>query len=217
MDQNRLDRFFREGTEYYEVQPSQEAWKRLESKVRPGRSRVYYAVAAVITMILSVTVAVYIIKDQGIDSGQHMAISIDSPQKPLVEVIQLPELIQMRDKVEKGIIERIQPLAVETAYEVEQEKESSKVPIIVIEPIELTGKGMAQLDYQLDWTIDELSGYEKKSTIKIKYFTQVGADLEEKPSEKIGKWISKAQDVSPAQVLASIRNAKDDLLGIRTN
>ncbi len=221
MDQKRIDRLFREKLNSYEAVPSSSSWDEVKKQIDSKNSTpIYYWVAASITLLI----VSWVLWPKGtVHDLTPIASAVNQPsmQKALDWSIPEPE------KVEKSVAtETTQPVMVEpdpaTSLVAEEKTQSleAEQPEEIL-PLELESK-TAVAEANVEQTdIDEVLSTEealiKVDITKIKITYIASSTPKEKPQEVdslkgFKKFIAFAGKLSPGDVLADIREAKDDFI-----
>ncbi|MEP1093551.1 MAG: hypothetical protein ABJG78_00480 [Cyclobacteriaceae bacterium] len=229
MDQQKIDRLFREKLDSFEVAPSAKSWSEVEKKIGANRNPIkfYWIAAAVSTIVIS-----WVVWPQ--ENGMEftpIASDVDHPVLETTPDLTLPilerktqeKLIQPKVKsqvnaqlvaqtpvkmqVKDVLSEKIEGLPL-----VELESKTA-IAVVETEEIETTPMGVKNAVETVEEQVDNKIKVDL-SKVKITY---IAAAVEETKQEKdsVGtfkKFIAFAGKISPGDVLADIKTAKDDFI-----
>lgn len=201
-----MDRLFHEGAEKYEVKPSAAAWDAIQGQVGTKTSAwpMIWKVAAVLVVLISSVLVLFNEKDQ---SSEYLAGIADYPQ--LTEEALVWSLPEVAKSVDQTVAMEVPTLA---KFPIQEVKEN-------IEIVTSEGEVRPYLELQriqVAWEIEIPSKPAlftapiEETSVKIRYYASTSAP--EKTKKSFGQFIARAQQkLSPDELLADIRTAKDDL------
>ncbi|MFY0689335.1 MAG: hypothetical protein JXQ90_19345 [Cyclobacteriaceae bacterium] len=202
---DKIDSLFKENLEGIELKPSAGSWDEVMTQVDQSTSyKVYWRIAALICVVIGIGYLVILGAPQEMTIA---GISIDGPQveEPLI----IPEI----------------ELPLMAAFESQQivvEKVPEELPEEVIElPVKMpmmelgSHEGIALVAAN-DYLITDLSGVHIKEPtpiVSIKYMASATSESEDASRNKLGrKILNYAMNTQPADMMADLRDAKDQLL-----
>ncbi|WP_258105198.1 hypothetical protein [Marinoscillum sp. MHG1-6] len=205
-DINQTDLLFRERLSNMEVTPTELAWQQFQQEIVPKKSvkvRTYWAAAASIAILLAV-VAFW--KTDSV-SDQYLSGSIDHPvqRKEQIVVIALP--VPDPQKISDSQSDPIYKLATKTA---EPETNHIIVEERVPEIFTVEAKPAQQIAIPYSYSLD-LAPVPADVSQSVRIAHMPG-NKKDGVGESLTKVISVAQQVSPAGLLADLRDAKNQLL-----
>lgn len=217
MDQNKIDRLFREKMDNLEVMPSAGAWSQVEKQIRPKSSfKVYWAAAAVALIFAS-----WLLWPSQADLNQT-PIASEVTYPPILE---FPDFVFAEIKVAEEEVEALkrnnEVRKAQVQLVAKDESKNEIQPVIEeITPMEIESKSavaVAEID-NLE-IIQELEDnvVDDFSSVKITYIASnnKGATEElQKPdsASAFKKFIAFAEKIDPGEMMAEFKSAKDNLL-----
>ena len=232
MDQQKIDRLFREKLDSYEATPSNQAWLEVEKKIGSGKSSTkFYWIAAAVSAIL-ITWVVWP-KQQQVEVFTPIATEVNHPTQNIETAFEwtIPE-------IEKELIRDVAPKIPKQApiqLVAEEKPLKNQVKDDFEETIDLTPEqnvdfqtAVADLDTQelenttptVDESIEEAIETPNEkikvdlSKVKITYIAANSAEKEQE-KDSVGafkKFIAFAGKLSPGEMLADLKTKKDDLI-----
>ncbi|MEO9869384.1 hypothetical protein [Ekhidna sp.] len=223
MDQQNIDRLFREKLDQLEVVPSSNSWSLVEKQIRPKKTPIIYWVAASVSLLFISWVVWPVTNTQDLTP---IASEITYPVNHGSPEFVLP-VIDKKDKSVKKNIQEKQPIIqkkIQKAHKVHfATNNSQKSQEEIIEKVELiepeSKKMVATAEIEKpEITNSEAIEVEKPvfRTVKITYI----ASSDNKPVEvqkndstgALKKFIAFAGKIDPGDMLADMKTAKDNLL-----
>ncbi len=226
MDQQKIDRLFREKLGHMEAAPSSKAWSQVEKQIRPKKTPVLYWVAASVSLLFISWIAWPLNSEENFS---QIALEANYPVNQQVFNFELPVIKQKTDdsplKNSSGNkVQKIQPkpqpytqVAVGNDIEIiESEIEKDVVPEIV--DID-TKSAVAEVEVEKPVILDQVKeAVDEPSfrTVKITYIASSEKKIEEtQKNDSTGvlkKFIALTGKLAPGDMLADIKTAKDNLL-----
>jgi len=218
MSTHKLDRLFNEKLSNHEMTPSSEAWELLNERLTHRKNnKTYLKYAAAIILLISVSVILVIPSFYDRNWDSYATIIVD---KPTQEQFNFKWNLKDGEKNSIAITSSQQQIAVvsdqrntEKEYsqpETFQSSETRKDVIAKTETFELESISILSVDIQNISLNDQIEPFTiKQPTVKIKYIAENDNNKEDKKLKKI---INYARANSPVDMLADIRNAKDQFI-----
>lgn len=216
MDQQNIDRLFREKLDQLEVKPSTSAWSQVEKQIRPSKTPVIYWVAASISLLL----VSWVVWGEAASEQQFTPIAseVNTPTQMDMPEFVIPEVKENKQKQKlkklSGKSQAQSQFAVNN--QVPKVEEQEQLPVVEIE-----SKTMVALEEMEEPEIIE-EVYEEPvkpafRTVKITYIASSGSNAKEdiQKTDSTGvlkKFIAFAEKIDPGDMLADIKTAKDNLL-----
>ncbi|MEQ9232299.1 MAG: hypothetical protein RIF46_16580 [Cyclobacteriaceae bacterium] len=216
MENKKLDRFFQEKLARHETTPSNEAWNQISAELK-GKKRpvVWMRVAAAILILAVSAVAVIQLNDNSTTTGEVVYINPDHPVKIETPVFELPvfEKVETVPVEKKTTPARNQKSARQFAA-VEKTSEPETIELLdapEIHPIE----SMALIEMPEPEIIEEVdeAALLPQLSVQITYIASSQPEpdtLKTDDKTKMGKLIAKAREISPGDMIASIRETKNN-------
>ena len=210
--ENRIDRLFREKVARHEIQPSEEAWKAVNDKIGSRYNpMVWMRVAAAVVVLAVVGAVVFNTQDNPETNYTEFIASntIDAPQ----EATQLEWKLEFSEKIVEEETTKSNFAAsvskVEEKTEVEASIEILEAPTLAsIDEVDLTPSMTVGIwDMPVETMIPQLD-------VQITY---IASAEKEDDKSKVGLWIEKARQLKPGEMLASIRESKNDFFNGKRN
>lgn len=203
-----MDRLFREGADKYELKPSAAAWDAIQGQAG-AKTSVWpsvWKVAAAIVVLISSVLVLFNWKGQ---STESLAGVIDHPQQTEGALAwTLPE-------VKKAFVQ-VEAVEAQVAAEVqvgeEQQGEMERIDILASEARPFLELQSISVTWEIKMPTRPalFNAPQEESRITIRYYAS--ASEPEKTKKGFGQFIARAQQkLSPDELLADIRTAKDDL------
>ena len=217
MDQQNIDRLFREKLDQLEVKPSSHAWSQVEKQIRPSKTPVIYWVAASVSLLL----VSWMVWPEATPEQQltPIASEVNAPSQVDIPTFVMPVIKEAEEKkqIKKSLRKPLtQPQFAINKQEVPTVEEQEQLPIMEIE-----NKTMIAIEgIEEPQNIEEIIGEPVKAefrTVKITYIASSGATSKEnvQKSDSTGmlkKFIAFTDKIDPGDMLADIKTAKDNLL-----
>ena len=222
MDQQNIDRLFREKLGQMEIKPSANAWSKVEKQIRPNKTPMIYWVAASVSLLL----ISWILWPEVTTEQQftQIASEVNAPTQVDMPEFVMPAIDKKDDekpKEDRTIPVRKRPLQTQFASNKQEAPKMEKVEeqMSVIEAEAKTMVASVEIDAPetLEGAIEEPNRTEYKA-IKITYIASAsGSETKEdiQKSDSTGvlkKFIAFAEKIDPGDMLADIKTAKDNLL-----
>lgn len=212
---NNPDRLFRENLDQLEITPSAEGWNQVRDQITKKKSGwiIPVRVAAAVTIVLTTTITLLILGES--TGGQQPISSIDHPiQAPALDLeINIPEQNQIAKKTGQSIKQNlVDDNKIKEKINSQEQEEGSAVQImstLVITGINrpLIGSDFSTKNLKL---VDDQHEPELPS-IKITYIASEESASDSTKTSKISKVFAFAKDVSGSDLLADLRDAKNNL------
>lgn len=228
MDQQNIDRLFREKLDHLEVAPSTKAWSQVEKQIRPKKTPIVYWVAASVSLLFiswiiwpeaSQTNLTPIASEVSHPINQQtpdfilpdieVAEEKEESVKPLQKVVKQPEPIQQfaaneskdeKPMIIKDVVPEIEELDTQTAV-AEVELEESEILEDVTKDIKVEDVEVEKPTY---------------NAVKITYIASASKNKKEETQKNdstgvLKKFIAFTEKIDPGDMLADIKTAKDNL------
>ena len=228
MDQQNIDRLFREKLDQMEVSPSANSWSQVEGQIRRKKKPVVYWVAASISLLL-LSWTVWPGKSEN-ESLTPIASEVSHP----LQSDSYPEFVlpTFKKEVKKEPDRDLDGLARKEASQFASKKETISIPKDVRESVkmnkvpepktmvaktEIVKPEVLQPEIQID---NEALKEESKPILKTVKITYIASNTKPKQEETIKsdtsgvfkKVIAFAGKIDPGEMLADMKTAKDNLL-----
>ena len=220
MDQQNIDRLFREKLDGLEVKPSPQAWAQVEKQIRPAKTQTMYWVAASISLLF-ITWLVWPKQDTW--NNTPILSEVDHPTLVRTTELDIPVAIDLEElkatpKAKKLNFPKATPkaqFALETNEIPKQKEENTSLPEIETK----TMVAMENIEIPVEELIQPLeSSKEDFRTVKITYIASsqkapANTGIENNDSTGVlKKFIAFAEKIDPGEVLADFKTAKDNLI-----
>ncbi|WP_425392629.1 hypothetical protein [Ekhidna sp.] len=222
MDQQNIDRLFREKLDQLEVTPSSNAWSQVEKQIRPQKTPVIYWVAASVSLLL-ISWMVWPEAPSQTQSFSPIASGIDHPVQSEMPEFVIPTIKdRKKEEVQKQIkaLQKRQP--VQPQFAKNEPQEVLKDPVVEMPVIDVESKTMVAIeDVDNPDILEGVKGTVEKPAfrqVKITYIASSSSADASASTQKtdstgvIKKFIAFAEKIDPGDVLADIKTAKDNLL-----
>ena len=209
---NNLDRLFRENLDQFEVTPQASSWDQVQGQFagKKGFWVTPIKIAAAIVVLLAATIVVINLSEQ--EQGDYLS-AIDHPeyQDRYSFRLELPS-VNLENTVAPVVATQPKIKATETSQTV---TEKSDFEEITYEAISVASLKNFQLEAELPVRNQlKISGLPKQETPAVK-ITYIATHQPQTDSLKVNKFNTLiayfSNDVSPAEILADIREVKDNL------
>ena len=229
MDQQKIDRLFREKLDQFEAAPSPQSWSKVESQIRQERTPVMYWIAASVSLIL---VSWMVWPETTSDQYTPIASEVSYPPEMEMPEILLPVIkeIQVKDQkaiqpkpveTQKSIKQQVQLVAIEEQVEEVVETmddllETNEEPVMVVAEAEIED---ALDEEDIEDPVEAIIDDPIKSTVKITYIASAKTQTEETKNDSTGvlkKFIAFSKKIDPGDMLADLKTAKDGLFNGRS-
>lgn len=227
MDQQNIDRLFREKLDQLEVTPTANAWSQVEKQIRPKKTPVVYWVAASVSLFL---ISWLVWPDAGSEQLTPIASEVSHPVYQGQPELVLPVLEKNDEDESSKEVQTKKPhhtpatkstskpqvqLAINKTLDEKQEIE--EVPqLSEVEPKTVVAEVEVDQPSILDEVEEEVSKPEFR-TVKITYIaSSTNNEPEDAPkadsTSALKKFIAFTEKIDPGDMLADIKTAKDNLL-----
>lgn len=230
MDQQKIDRLFREKLDHLEAMPSAKAWSQVEKQIRPKKTPIVYWVAASVT-ILFISWAVWPEASQQIDTLSVSEIS--HPVNQTQPDFELPAIKASEDnkeqeksnppvqKVQKTK-KKSQPAPQFAVNKTDEEPVIIKDAVPELEELD-TQTAVAELEEPVQTEeptiMEEVKDEVVKpsfTAVKITYIASASKVKNEETQKNdstgvLKKFIAFTEKIDPGEMLADIKTAKDNL------
>lgn len=209
---NNLDRLFRENLDQFEVTPQASSWEQVQGQIagKKGFWVTPIKIAAAIVVLLAATIVVINLSEQ--EQGDYLS-AIDHPeyQDRYSFRLELPS-VNLENTVAPVVATQPKIKATETSQTV---TEKSDFEEITYEAISVASLKNFQLEAELPVRNQlKISGLPKQETPAVK-ITYIATHQPQTDSLKVNKFNTLiayfSNDVSPTEILADIREVKDNL------
>lgn len=227
MNNENIDRFFREKLDQVEITPSQNAWSQIEQQIHRRKTPVAYWVAASISILCLSWGIIWLTRAESASSVTPIASEINHPTPPNVIAFNIPAI--SHDKIEE-----VEPVSPQKQAIIASNQRVTKLaksaPIVVtrkpiptdtIASIENKETMVASVEENIQETT-KVSAEEpsvKKQQFKSVKITYIAAAKPQKEkiqktdsTKAFKKFIAFAGKLDPGNMLADIKTAKDNLL-----
>ena len=219
MDQHKIDRIFRERLHNHEATPSAEAWSQVEGKINSRSSFKLYWIAASVALLI---VGWVVWPEVSQPVSQPIATSVDHPVLNSSIEWNIPEIT--RDVVVASTVEEVKnEVKVIPVKEVKENKEElptfEKVELLDLSSSKavVAKATIEQPKLDLDNASEVTQITEMNQALETVKITYIGANKDEitQPKDSVGafkKIVAFAGKLSPGDVLADLKTAKDDFI-----
>ena len=218
MDQQNIDRLFREKMNQLEVTPSSSSWSQVEKQIRPKKMQSIYWVAASITLVL---ISWIVWPESNSQKFNPIASEVNHPIQPATPEFVVPVIEEKEESADKP--QRMQKKApVQTQFAMNKPEEPKNETVGQVPLVELESKTMvASEDIEEPQILDEVINEVQKPefrAVKITYIASSGGEGSKENIQKadstttLKKFIAFAEKIDPGDMLADIKTAKDNLL-----
>ena len=231
MDQQRIDRLFREKLDQLEVTPSAKSWSQVEKHIRPKKPPVVYWIAASVSLLF----ISWIIWPEATQTNlTPIASEVTHPVNQQTPDFILPEIEIAQEKEEtvkpvQKVVKQPEPIQQFAANQAKDEK-ATIIKDVVPEIEELdTQTAVAEVELEEPVTPEGVAGAvegmkvedikaEKPTygAIKITYIASASKTKKEETQKSdstgvLKKFIAFTEKIDPGNMLADIKTAKDNL------
>lgn len=224
MENHKIDRLFQDKLSRHEVDPSPQAWEAINAELKKdNKPMVWLSIAASVALIATIGWLMLRNDQEASPSGVQSYAAADQPSpQPTYEwnfELQAEKKPQQVETVKKTVKQVTPAVEKRPSEALAQQSNDQKIeePLVEIESIGLDA--MANLteepvteEVQLDTTpIQSLPGV----SVQITYKATPPVKVEEK--SRIEKLWAKAKEIRPGEVLADIRETKNDFFNGKKN
>ena len=217
MDQQNIDRLFREKLDQLEVKPSSNAWSQVEKQIRPNKTPVIYWVAASVSLLL----VSWIVWPEATPEQQlkPIASEVDAPSPVDMPEFVMPVLQEAEEKQQiKNPLRKpqAQPQFAVNNQEVQKVEEKEQLPIMEVENKTMVAMEEIEEPKIIEEVTEEPAKAEFRA-VKITYIASSEATSKENVQKTdstgmLKKFIAFTDKIDPGDMLADIKTAKDNLL-----
>jgi hypothetical protein len=219
MDQQNIDRLFREKMNQLEVRPSSDAWSQVEKQIRPKKTPVIYWVAASVSLLLISWIAW---PETSSQNFTPLASEINHPVQPTTPEFIVP-VVEDTEKSEDKPLKGMKKTQVQKQFAINSQEEPKNVIIDEVPVMEVESKTMVATEEIeepkiLDEVIEQVAQPEFRA-VKITYIASSSDENGNKENIQkadsttaLKKFIAFAEKIDPGDMLADIKTAKDNLL-----
>ncbi|MCP4459995.1 MAG: hypothetical protein GY816_18525 [Cytophagales bacterium] len=223
--ENKIDRLFQDKLARHEALPTPQAWEQVEANIKGnGKSTVWLSIAATVTL-LAVSAFLIFKSNEGLQADSSASVTPDHPQ-PLAEFHWKLPGIEQKSEINNKV--RVAPIiskldTKEVFAEVElNEKVLDKVEepqvireMPVITPLDMK-ESVAVLE-ETNSTPDSISESLPQLQVQITYLAGESSTDETEEKTKVGKLWDRALQIKPGEMLASIRETKNEFFSGKKN
>ncbi len=224
MDQQKIDRLFREKLGHMEVEPSIKSWSQVEKQIRPKRTPIVYWVAASVSLLF-ISWIVWPEQSQR-DLTTVAAVEVNYPINQAIPEFVLPEIIvEEEEEVEVIPVKKLQPKTQALPQfavneKVDEEVEIKKEMVPELEGID-TQTAVAEAEIEAPVIKKEVKKAVEQPAfraVKITYIASASTVPTAEDTQKsdstgvLKKFIAFTEKIAPGDMLADIKTAKDNLL-----
>lgn len=200
-----IDRLFRESLDQMEMTPSAAAWDQVQSQISAKKSPwvLIYRVAAAITLLLAASWIFISYKYENTETG---AIAfIDKPEQQFFQYEwEIPSFIKS-DQTESIETVKVKKVLKETTEIITDSPAAFQM--IALESIKTTNWNP---ENQVSFDLNTKPVFQEENSIKITYLATASADTVK--TNKLNEIIAFLKNESPTELLADIRDLKDNFL-----
>lgn len=221
MDQNNIDRLFREKLDAFEQAPSKGAWAEVEKQIRPKKTPTMYWVAASVSLLL-ISWVIFPFNQQ--ETFTPIAGEVTHPVFEKTQDFVLPVIEEVKKETKTKKERPKKQSASQSQFAANMDIQVKKQPVLEdIEPLELDSKtAVAEVAQEQPVIRKEVIEQVEKPefrTVKITYIASAGNTSETEVAKSkadststLKKFIAFAEKIDPGDVLADIKTAKDNLI-----
>jgi hypothetical protein len=215
MDENKIDRLFKEKIEIFEITPAPKSWDEIDGRI--GSKSVNWMligrVAAAVLIMLSVSLLFIEDHVESIEVAQNVAVdelvNPDPVKESNVEFIADALVDEDKSMITKEVVPMIvvsDPIHTEIQFELPQ---PDKMQLLTLTSISYAKIGDHMIENQ---QFEVIHAGSKEPKISITYIAEATPAQEKSSKGKLGKLWQYAKNSSPAEIMADIRDAKDQFL-----
>ncbi|WP_420575948.1 hypothetical protein [Ekhidna sp.] len=221
MDQQNIDRLFREKLGQMEVKPSANAWSKVEKQIRPNKTPMIYWVAASVSLLL----ITWIVWPEATTEHQftQIASEVNAPTQVDMPEFVMPAIDKEDEKPKEDRTRPVRKRPLQTQFVSNQqeapkmEKVEEQMPVMEAEAKTMVASAEIDAPETLEDAIEVPNKTEYKA-IKITYIASASGSETKEDIQKtdstgvLKKFIAFAEKIDPGDMLADIKTAKDNLL-----
>lgn len=208
---NNIDRLFRENLDQFEVTPSVESWNKVQQQIARKQRKGFFipmSIAAAIIILIVASVLIIDTEKFAPMDGQYVSLDYSAPFAPAEFEVIIPLESPQIAKNNPGKM----TLPTRKNPSVEAKSDNESFGHIVYEPFTVASINSAKLEVRspaLNLSGVNIPDEQYQSSIKITYI----AHNQQDSTKTIlgGFFASLSRDVSPTDLLADIRDVKDNL------
>ncbi|WP_436517545.1 hypothetical protein [Ekhidna sp. To15] len=224
MDQQNIDRLFREKLGQLEVTPSAKGWSQVEKQIRPKKTPIVYWVAASVSLLF---ISWMVWPEATEPTLTTVASEVNYPVNQELPSFELPVIkTQEEDKV-KSLPQPVQKTQNQVIQEPQfavnetKDEKSDIIKDVAPEIEELNAShAVAEVELEEPVILEEVKDEVEKPTfraVKITYIASAGKSTKEDVQKNdstgvLKKFIAFTEKIDPGDMLADIKTAKDNLL-----
>ena len=228
MDQQKIDRLFREKLDHLEVTPSADSWSQVEKSIRPKKTPLVYWIAASVTLFV---ISWILRPETSQTSSLPMVSDASHPVNQQSPDFILPVIERKEDNKASKTIDKAKTVdsnrtetRIEQQFAVNESKkeETETTEIIVPEHEEMdNGTAVAEIEEPVapEEAADEATAFAEKpvySSVKITYIASSKKETKEEIQKNdstgvLKKFIAFTGKIDPGNMLADMKTAKDNL------
>ena len=219
MDQQNIDRLFREKMNQLEVTPSSSSWSQVEKQIRPKKTAAIYWVAASISLVLISWIAW---PETNSQEFNPIASEVNHPIQPATAEFVVPDIEENEESYDKP--QKVQKRTpAKTQFALNKQEETKKeteeeLPVIGLEPKTMVATEEVVAHEIFKEVIEEV----KKPEFRAVRITYIASSTNSNDNNEniqkadsttaLKKFIAFAEKIDPGDMLADIKTAKDNLL-----
>jgi len=221
MDQQHIDRLFREKLDQMEVKPSSNAWSQVEKQIRPNKTPMIYWVAASVSLLF----VSWIVWQEAAPEQQFTPIAseVNAPPPADIPEFVVPVIDKGEEKPKGAFMKPVREKPMQTQFasnqqeEPKEEKVDEQVPVMEVETKTMVAEAEIEAPEIVDKVTEEETAGPEYRAVKITYIASAGSGAKEdiQKSDSTGvlkKFIAFTEKIDPGDMLADIKTAKDNLL-----
>lgn len=225
MDHKKLDRLFREKLDQLEATPSPAAWSQIEKQIQSKQSfGMVYWIAASVALLLTFW---FVWPENQAGQGTPILAEVSHPVPEAAPTFKLPEIKEKETNAYVNKASKTKIDAVKTGLKIKKQtvakNETESENHLTREPVE-TLNLIADIETEVPKSMETKEARTAETevayqSVKITYIASSTARSEVIGSESAGdstgvlkKFIAFTEKIDPGEMLADIRNAKDNLL-----
>ncbi|MEP1035156.1 hypothetical protein [Ekhidna sp.] len=220
MDQQNIDRLFREKLDQLEVTPSTKSWSQVEKQIRPKKTPIIYWVAASVSILF---ISWIMWPEASQQNFTPIASEVNHPVNQELPDFELP-VIETREEEKMPVrpAQKVQKKSDPQPQFAVNEANDKKPEIVkdVVPQIEEIDVKTAVAEVEEPAILKEVEAKIEKPAfraVKITYIASAGKSTKEEIQKNdstgvLKKFIAFTEKIDPGNMLADIKTAKDNLL-----
>ncbi len=224
MDQQNIDRLFREKLDHLEVTPSAKGWSQVEKQIRPKKTPVVYWVAASVALLF---ISWIVWPETSQQEFSTLASDVNYPVNQELPQFELPVIKAEEDRQVETVPQPVQKTQRQAAPQPQfavnetADKELDIIKDVAPEIEELDANtAVAEVELQEPVILEEVKDEVAKPAfraVKITYIASSANNTKEEIQKNdstgvLKKFIAFTEKIDPGDMLADIKTAKDNLL-----